>query len=91
MRFSQNNKKNYGTSFKAKKNTHQRTIFFVKIRKSLFFGYIQIFLPHKIFSKKSGSYLTFRHIVSHNRMASPTFLIFYRLDQSGLDFRQKFH
>ena len=91
MRFLQNDKKNYGISFKAKKSTHQWTKFFVEIQKALFFWYIQAFLRHRVFSKKSGSFLTFRHIVSHSLMASRIFLIFYHLHQSGLDFPQKFY
>ena len=83
------------TSFKAKK-VHINGLNFWRNSKSAIFWVYSGFSPDKVFPKKlscflSFSFLPFRHIVSHCQTASPIFLIFYRLDQSGVDFRQKFN
>ena len=90
MRFSQNDKKVMVHHLKLKKAHINGLNFLWKFKKPYFSDIFRLF-PHIGFSPKNfGIFLTFRHIVSQSRIASPIFLIFYPLDQSGLDFPQKF-
>ena len=69
MRFSQNFKYTYCASFKPKKNTHQWTKFFVKLKKPHFWGIFGHYPQNEFFFKKSG-FVSFLHLRHPNFMQS---------------------